>query len=248
MLNEATIGKLMELRLGSMAKAFREQASDVAANGLSFEERFSLIVDRQWADRKSNHISRLVKAATLKFPYASVENIRYDADRKLDKDLLTQLALGKYIKSKHNIIVMGASGAGKTYIGCALGVAACRQFNKVKYIRLPELLEDLHIARIEGIYKKVIAAYKKYQVLIFDEWMLTPLDETQTADLFEIIESRYDENSTIFIAQSAATGWYQMIGGSRIADAILDRIVHNSYEIVIEGDSMREKLGLNAKE
>ena len=247
MLNEQTIDKLMELRLHSMAKAFREQKQDAAVSGLSFEERFGLIVDRQWSDRKNGHTSRLIKNATFKFPYASVENIRYDADRNLDKDLISQLASGKYIKSKNNIIVMGAAGAGKTYIGCALGVSACRQFNKVKYIRLPELLEDLNIARGEGIYKKVIANYKKYQVLIFDEWMLTSLNEIQTADLFEIIESRYDENSTIFIAQSAPKGWYQMIGESRIADAILDRIVHNSYEIFIDGkDSMREKLGLSA--
>jgi DNA replication protein DnaC len=246
MLNEQTIEKLTELRLRPMARAFREQLGDPAMTGISFEDRFGMIVDRQWTDRKSAHIQRLLKGATFKFPGACVENIEYHPDRKLNKEQISLLASGKYIAGKNNIIVMGASGAGKSYIGCAFGISACRQLFKTKYIRLPELLEDLHIARGEGTYKKTLLAYKKYQLLIFDEWLLSPLSEGQTADLFEIIESRYSEASTIFIAQSAPAGWYQMIGESRIADAILDRIVHNSYEILVEGDvSMRERMGLN---
>lgn len=245
MLNEQTIDKLIELRLRSMAKAFREQLNDSAMYGLSFEDRFGMIVDRQWSERKSAHVSRLIRTATFKFPSACVENIEYHPDRKLNREQILQLATGKYIQGKNNIIVMGASGAGKSYLGCAMGVSACRQLHRTKYIRLPELLEDLNIARGEGMYKKVLASYKKYQLLIFDEWMLCPLSEHQTADLFEIIESRYGEASTVFIAQSAPAGWYQMIGESRIADAILDRIVHNSHQILIEGElSMRERMGL----
>ena len=245
MLNEQTIEKLNNLRLHSMVKAFREQAEDPAAAGLSFDDRFGLIVDRQWLDRKNAQIARLTKSATFKFSRATVENIEYHADRKLNKDLILQLAMGNYIANKNNVIVLGASGAGKSYMGCALGTTACRQLIKTKYIRLPELLEDLHIARGEGRYKKVLASYKKYQLLIIDEWLIRPLTDGQTAELFEIVESRYGEASTIFIAQSAPAGWYQMIGEGRIADAILDRIVHNSHEILIEGEiSMRERKGL----
>jgi DNA replication protein DnaC len=245
MLNETTINKLNDLRLRTMAESLREQMNTPSLSTLSFEERFGLIVDAEWARRKNNHLNKLIKKATFKFPYACVEDIEYHADRHLDQAQLLRLSTCSYIHDKHNVIIMGAAGAGKTYIGCAFGVSSCRNFFTSKYIRLPELLTDLAIARGEGTYKKIVASYKRVSLLILDEWLIVPLTMTESRDLLEIIEARHQNSSTIFISQFAPAGWHAKINESTIADAILDRIVHDSYEILIDGDdSMRKRKGI----
>jgi len=233
------------MRLRSMADSLREQMNQPSYSTLSFEERFGLIVDTEWARRKNRHLDRLIKKATLKFPRACIEDIEYHEDRHLDQAQVLRLSTCNYIHEKHNVIIMGASGAGKTYIACALGISACRNFFTAKYIRLPELLTDLAIARGDGTYKKVVAQYKKVSLLIFDEWLLVPLTMNESRDLLEIIEARHQNASTIFISQFAPAGWHTKISESTIADAILDRIVHDSYEILIDGDdSMRKRKGI----
>src|SRR5271157_113146 len=244
MLNESTINKLNDMRLRSMADSLREQMQSPSFSTLSFEERLGLIVDAEWSRRKNRHLNRLIKNASLKFPYACLEDIEYHADRSLDQTLILRLSTCNYVQEKHNIIIMGASGAGKTYIGCAFGISACRNLFTAKYIRLPELLTDLAIARGDGSYKKVIAQYKKVSLLIFDEWLLVPLTMNESRDLLEIIEARHKYASTIFLSQFAPAGWHTKINESTIAEAIMDRIVHDSYEIVIGGqDSMRKRKG-----
>jgi DNA replication protein DnaC len=245
MIDEATVFKLNELRLNAMAESYRNQLQDSSFKDLSFEERFGLLIDTEWSRRKNNKLSRLIRKSEFSFNDACIENIEYHADRKLDKSLITKLSACNYIQDKHNIIVLGASGAGKTYISCALGMAACRNFYTAKYIRLPELLNELAVAKGEGIYQKVMKQYKNISLLIIDEWLLLPLTLSESRDVLEIVEARHKKASTIFSSQFAPAGWHGKIGETTLADAILDRIVHDSYTIFIDGkDSMRKRKGI----
>jgi DNA replication protein DnaC len=247
MLDQMTLNKLHEMRLSAMAEAFRNQTQDKALAGMSFEERFGLIVDIEWARRKNNRLTKLIRGAGFSESNACIENVEYSADRKLDKTLITTLATCNYIQDKHNIVILGAAGAGKSYLGCAFGVAACRNFLSTRYIRLPELFNDLLVARGEGTYKQLLKEYKKISLLVLDEWLLTPLSSVEARDLLEIVEARHKRASTIFISQFAPQGWHSKIGEETLADAILDRIIHDSHVIQIEGkDSMRKKKGIKA--
>ena len=245
MLTENTANKLREMHLSIMASAFKEQLTDPQFQSMSFEDRFSLIVDKEWCSRKSNHLKKLVKQAGFSDPSACVEDIEYHSDRKLDKNQIARLSTCNYIAEHHNVMLLGATGSGKTYLACALGLAAVRNFLTVKYIRLPELLVDFSIARGSGTIRKFMAQYKKYSLLIIDEWLLYPLKDTESRDLLEIIEARYKKASTIFSSQFDVPGWREKLSDPILADAICDRIVHDSYTIVIDcKDSMRKRKGV----
>jgi len=245
MLDNTTATKLREMKLGVMASLFLQQLKDGSAPDLSFEERFGLLVDAEWNTRKNNRLTRLMRSADYAFPGACVEDIEYHADRQLDKAMIQRLATCNYVDECHNLIILGATGSGKTYLANAFGATACRSFYTVRYVRLPDLLGELAIARAEGNYRKVMKPYKQVKLLILDEWLLFPLKESETRDLLEIVEARHKKASTIFCSQFDVGGWHLKLGDPVLADAICDRIVHDSYTIVIGGaDSMRKRKGI----
>jgi len=244
MLSNTTVGKLHEMKMSVMAKTFREQLEDSNMDSLSFEERFGLLVDAEWSARKTNRLKRLIRNANYDIPGACIEDIEYHAERNLNKAQITRLSTCQYIEECHNIIILGATGNGKTYLSNAFGMAASRNFYTVKYIRLPELLGELAIARGEGRYPKVVKQYKQAKLLILDEWLLFPISDTDARDVLDIVNARHKRASTIFCSQFAPEGWHGKIGEPAVADAICDRIVHDSYNIIIGGDGMRKRKGI----
>ena len=250
MINVETVKTLRALRLPGMARELESQLEDPQRyKGLSFEDRLALLVDAESLSRHQNTIKRRIRDAKLSESTARVEAIEYHEDRELDKGLITKLATCSYIQENHHVILKGATGAGKSYIANALGVAACRKLYKVRYVRLPDLLNEFAIAKALNTQNKVKAAYAKFDLLIIDEWLLRPLSESEAYDLLEIIEVCSREGALIFCTQYDTDEWYYRIDCDRpegddsaVAEAVLDRIIHNKYAINVKGRiSMRKR-------
>ena len=241
MMIEQTIDKLYAMKLDGMTEAVREQMGNPAALELSFEDRLSMIVDRQWDLKESRGLRRRLQVAHLR-QQAAVEDIDFATTRGLEKAALLSLAECSFIGSHSNIIITGPTGVGKTFVACAIAQKACRMKHSVRYFGCGSLLSAAALARADGSHPTMMRKLARMDLLVIDDWGMYPIEQESARDLFEILEDRTGRASTIIVSQVPIDAWHAMIGAPTIADAILDRLVHNAYRIEMEGESMRKKL------
>lgn len=241
MINQNYEGLLI-LKMDKMASLYLEHSNKKEFEELPFDERLAIMIDAQIADNKNKSIENLRRKATVKIANATIGDIIFLPERQIDKNLTYKLNECNYIKEKLNVIVTGATGAGKTFYTCALANAAINKEIRCKYIRMPDLLYDLSAFRESPkSFKRKLRNYGGYELLIIDDFLITELNETQQSDLFELLELRSENYSTILSSQFSSSSWYERLGSGAIADAIMDRIIHNSYIVDIKGSkSMRE--------
>lgn len=239
MLMHPTLDKLRALQLRGMAAGLEDQTRTPDIESLSFEERLGLLLDREETSRADRRLKTRLTQAKLRMQ-ASLEDIDYRANRSLDKSLVLDLASCSWIARHHNLVITGPTGVGKTYLACALAHKACREGYKALYQRLPRLLHDLEIAKGDGRYRTLLAALQRIDLLILDDWGVTPLSDQNRRDLLELLDDRYDTKSTLITSQLPADAWHDYLADPTLADAILDRFIHNAHKLDLRGDSMRK--------
>ena len=239
MLNHPTLDKLQAMKFFGMARAFEEQLDSSEIDALDFQERFALLVDREWTARHDRQLTNRLRRAKLRHN-ACFEDINYRHPRQLDKKLVTSLASCQWVRDHLNILITGAAGIGKSWLACAFAHQACRERHSALYLRVPRLFNEFDIARADGRYPKLLASLAKTDVLILDDWGLAPMSDPHRHDLLEIIDDRHGRRSTIVTSQLPVNKWHDYIADPTLADAILDRIVHCAYTIKLKGESIRK--------
>jgi DNA replication protein DnaC len=242
MLTHPTVQKLRELQLNGMADALIDQNQTPDVASLSFDDRLGLLVDREETARASRRLKTRLTQARLRLQ-ACVEDIDYRSRRGLSRSVVLGLGSCQWIGDHLNLVITGPTGVGKTYLACALAHQACRQGLRALYLRLPRLCHDLEIAKVDGSYRKLLAKYARQDLVVLDDWGLTPLSAENRRDLLEILDDRYQARSTLITSQLPLAKWHQYLDDPTLADAILDRVIHNAHKIELEGESLRKKKG-----
>jgi DNA replication protein DnaC len=241
MLKEPTMEKMQAMRLRAMATAWNEQQQVADVVALPFDERLAMLIDAEWMARENKRLGRALKEAKLRIGEASIEGIDYGPRRELDKALVRQLGIGKWIMEHQTVLVTGATGTGKTYVACALAQQACRQGYRAMYRRSSRLFDELRLARADGSYPRVLARLARLDVLVIDDFAIAPVAESERRDLLEVLEDRYGVRATVIASQLAPERWHDYLGDPTVADAICDRVLHGAHRIALKGPSRRKE-------
>lgn len=241
MLIHPSLERLAALRLFGMRQAFEEQLQLPEINTLSFEERLGLLIDREWTQRENRRLTARLKKATLRHRVATIEDIDYRHPRGLDKSLLTRLATSQWVRDHHNVLIIGPTGIGKSWLACALIQKTCRDGLSARYLYLTKLLRELTLGQGDGRYPKLMKELAHTDLIALDDFGLEPLHDEHQRILLELIEDRYELRSTLITSQYPIEHWHDLIGNPTLADAILDRLVHNAYKLNLQGESLRKK-------
>ena len=246
MIVEETIDKLLQLHLKVMAQAVREQMASTDSGAMPFEDKLALIVDREWTDRQNRRLTVRIKQAKLGMN-ACMEDVFCNPGRGIDKSMIRTFAGCGWVRAKQNVIVIGATGTGKSFIGAALAQAACRAGFKALRTRVPRLLQELAVARADGTYVERLNKLAQVHVLVLDDFLVSPIKDSERRDLLEVLEDRYDKSSTVITSQVPTKSWHETLADPTVADAICDRTVHNAHVLSLKGPSIRKTKGLGAE-
>jgi DNA replication protein DnaC len=242
MLIEQTFEKMNAMKLSGMVEALKQQLSSSEHSALSFDERLGLMVDAEWDYREKRKLTSRLTAAKLRYP-ASLENVDFKHPRGLDRQVVLSLGSCGFVENRHNLVITGPTGIGKSYLACAFVERACRRGYKGAYLRLPRLLQQLAVGRGDGSYARILDRLARFDILAIDDWLLAPLRDSERRDLVEVVEDRSERATTLIASQLPVKDWHASIGDPNLADAICDRLLHKAHRIELKGPSLRDTKG-----